>query len=141
LDAPISGSSEQTRRGEVTVIVGGPREAFDACRDLFECCAAKTIYAGRSGSGAKMKLVSNLVLGLNRAALAEENIGTSVHFIPLHLHPYYRRRWNYRPADHPVATAEFERVMSLPIWPGMTDEHVGRVVDSLVSILEGARRA
>ena len=71
LDAPISGSSEQTRRGEVTAIVGGPREAFEACRDLFDCCAAKTIYAGPCGSGARMKLVSNLVLGLNRAALAE----------------------------------------------------------------------
>ena len=71
LDAPLSGSSEQTRRGEATAIVGGPREAFDACRDLFDCCAAKTIYAGPCGSGASMKLVSNLVLGLNRAALAE----------------------------------------------------------------------
>ena len=71
LDAPISGSSEQTRRGEVTTIVGGPREAFDACRDLVDCFSAKTIYAGPCGAGAKMKLVSNLVLGLNRAALAE----------------------------------------------------------------------
>lgn len=71
LDAPLSGSSEQTRRGEAIAIVGGSREAFDACGDLFERCAAKTIYAGPCGSGAKMKLVSNLVLGLNRAALAE----------------------------------------------------------------------
>jgi 3-hydroxyisobutyrate dehydrogenase-like beta-hydroxyacid dehydrogenase len=71
LDSPISGSSEQTRRGEVTTIVGGTREAFDACGDLFECWSAKTIYAGPCGSGSKMKLVSNLVLGLNRAALAE----------------------------------------------------------------------
>ena len=71
LDAPISGSSEQTRRGEVTAIVGGPDDVFEACRDLFDCCAAKTIYAGPCGSGARMKLVSNLVLGLNRAALAE----------------------------------------------------------------------
>lgn len=71
LDAPISGSSEQTRRGEATAIVGGPRAAFDACRDLFQCCVEKTIYAGQCGNGAKMKLVSNLVLGLNRAALAE----------------------------------------------------------------------
>ena len=71
LDAPISGSSEQTRRGEVTTIVGGPREAFDACRDLVDCFSVKTIYAGPCGAGAKMKLVSNLVLGLNRAALAE----------------------------------------------------------------------
>jgi len=71
LDAPISGSSEQTRRGEVTTIVGGEREAFDTCGDLWDCFSAKTIYAGPCGAGAKMKLVSNLVLGLNRAALAE----------------------------------------------------------------------
>ncbi len=71
LDAPISGSSEQTRRGEATAIVGGPPEALAACRDLFDCCVQQTIYAGPCGSGSRMKLVSNLVLGLNRAALAE----------------------------------------------------------------------
>ncbi len=71
LDAPLSGSSEQTRRGEATAIVGGSPEAFAACRDLFDCCARQTIYAGACGSGSRMKLVSNLVLGLNRAALAE----------------------------------------------------------------------
>jgi 3-hydroxyisobutyrate dehydrogenase-like beta-hydroxyacid dehydrogenase len=71
LDAPVSGSSEQTRRGEVATIVGGPREAYGACRDLFDCFSQGTFYAGPCGSGAKMKLVSNLVLGLNRAALAE----------------------------------------------------------------------
>ena len=71
LDAPVSGSSEQTRRGEVTTIVGGPREAFDACRELFDCFSQKAFYGGPCGSGAKMKLASNLVLGLNRAALAE----------------------------------------------------------------------
>jgi 3-hydroxyisobutyrate dehydrogenase-like beta-hydroxyacid dehydrogenase len=71
LDAPISGSSEQTRRREVTTIVGGPREAFEACRDVFDCFSRKTFHVGPCGSAAKMKLVSNLVLGLNRAALAE----------------------------------------------------------------------
>ena len=71
LDAPISGSSEQTRRGEVTTIVGGPREAFEACCDLFDCFSQRTFHVGPCGSGSKMKLVSNLVLGLNRAALAE----------------------------------------------------------------------
>ena len=82
-------------------------------------------------------------LTLDRAAvihaLREAGIGASVHFIPLHLHPYYRRRWGTRPEDHPVATREYDRVMSLPIWPGMDDADIGRVVDSLASILEGAR--
>jgi len=71
LEAPISGSSEQTRRGEVTVIASGPREVFETCRDLFDLFARKTLYAGGWGAAPKMKLVTNLVLGLNRAALAE----------------------------------------------------------------------
>ncbi|MFA7003894.1 MAG: NAD(P)-dependent oxidoreductase, partial [Verrucomicrobiia bacterium] len=71
LDAPISGSSEQTRRGEATVIVGGEREAFEACSDLWPVLGQKVFHVGPCGSAAKMKLVSNLVLGLNRVALAE----------------------------------------------------------------------
>jgi 3-hydroxyisobutyrate dehydrogenase-like beta-hydroxyacid dehydrogenase len=71
LDAPISGSSEQTRRGEATVMVGGEREAFEACNDLWPMLGANIYHVGASGSAAKMKLISNLVLGLNRAALAE----------------------------------------------------------------------
>jgi dTDP-4-amino-4,6-dideoxygalactose transaminase len=67
-------------------------------------------------------------------------IGTSVHFIPLHLHPYYRDRWGYRPDDFPVARREYERVISLPIWPGMTGADVDRVVDGLGAVLEAARR-
>jgi 3-hydroxyisobutyrate dehydrogenase-like beta-hydroxyacid dehydrogenase len=71
LDAPISGSSEQTRRGEATVMVGGGQKAFEACADLWPVLGGKVFHVGPSGAAAKMKLVSNLVLGLNRAALAE----------------------------------------------------------------------
>jgi 3-hydroxyisobutyrate dehydrogenase-like beta-hydroxyacid dehydrogenase len=82
LDTPISGSSEQTRRGEATVIVGGDWQAFEACADLWPVMGAKVFHVGACGSAAKMKLISNLVLGLNRAALAEglafaEGIGVS----------------------------------------------------------------
>ena len=73
------------------------------------------------------------------AALQEEGIGASVHFIPLHLHPYYQRTMGTGPSDHPVATAEYERVISLPIWPGMADDDVRRVVGSVTGILERAR--
>jgi 3-hydroxyisobutyrate dehydrogenase-like beta-hydroxyacid dehydrogenase len=71
LDATISGSSAQARRAEVTLLVGGPEDAFARCRDLFRCFARIAHHVGPCGSGAKMKLVTNLVLGLNRAALAE----------------------------------------------------------------------
>lgn len=71
LDAPISGSSAQTRRGEATVIVGGDRAAFDQCADLWPVLGGRVFHVGPCGSAARMKLVSNLVLGLNRAVLAE----------------------------------------------------------------------
>jgi len=71
LDAPVSGSSEQTRRREATIMVGGERNAFDACNDLWHVLGANIYHLGAIGSAAKMKLVSNLALGLNRAALAE----------------------------------------------------------------------
>jgi 3-hydroxyisobutyrate dehydrogenase-like beta-hydroxyacid dehydrogenase len=71
LEAPISGSSEQTRRGEATVMVGGERATFDACSDLWPQLGKTVCYVGQAGTAAKMKLVSNLILGLNRAALAE----------------------------------------------------------------------
>jgi dTDP-4-amino-4,6-dideoxygalactose transaminase len=74
------------------------------------------------------------------AALKDLGIGTSVHFIPLHLHPYYRRRWGYTAQDLPVASAEYERAISLPIWPGMAIADVERVVDSLGKVLTSARR-
>jgi 3-hydroxyisobutyrate dehydrogenase-like beta-hydroxyacid dehydrogenase len=71
LDAPISGSSRQTLEGQATVIVSGNRETFEACSDLWTVLGKRVFYVGECGNAANMKLVSNLVLGLNRAALAE----------------------------------------------------------------------
>ncbi|MBX7210730.1 MAG: NAD(P)-dependent oxidoreductase [Verrucomicrobiaceae bacterium] len=71
LDATVSGSSVQVADGSAVLMVGGDRVAFAACSDLFAQLGAKTFHTGPCGSGAKVKLVTNLVLGLNRAALAE----------------------------------------------------------------------
>ena len=71
LDATISGSSAQLLQRDVLVMAGGDAEVFVRCRDLFDAFARETVHVGVCGSGAKMKLVTNLVLGLNRAALAE----------------------------------------------------------------------
>ena len=57
-------------------------------------------------------------------ALREKEIGTSVHFIPLHLHPYYRDKFGYKPGDFPNASAVFERIISFPIYPKMTEADV-----------------
>jgi 3-hydroxyisobutyrate dehydrogenase-like beta-hydroxyacid dehydrogenase len=71
LEAPFSGSSEQLRNRQATALIAGEQSAFDKCGDLWDRLAATTFYLGAWGNAAKMKLVTNLVLGLNRAALAE----------------------------------------------------------------------
>jgi perosamine synthetase len=84
------------------------------------------------------------VLVIDRAAVIERlsraGIATSVHFIPLHLHPYYQREFGYRPGDFPNSERLFERSISLPIWPGMTVAQVSRVTSTLLEILDAARR-
>ncbi|MEK6227675.1 MAG: DegT/DnrJ/EryC1/StrS family aminotransferase [Chloroflexota bacterium] len=61
--------------------------------------------------------------------LGRNGIGTSVHFIPLHMHPYYRDLYGYSPDDFPVARDLFERSVSLPIFSRMSDEDVCRVIE------------
>lgn len=69
------------------------------------------------------------------AALAERGIGTSVHYIPLHLHPYWRDTYGLRAADFPAATQAFERCVSLPLYTRMTDADVDRVVSDVAALL------
>jgi len=61
-------------------------------------------------------------------ALRAENIGVNVHYIPVHLHPYYRERFAYRGGEFPVAEAAYESLISLPMFHGMSDEDVEDVV-------------
>lgn len=68
-------------------------------------------------------------------ALTEAQIGTSVHFIPLHLHPFYRTTYGLKPHDFPVALRAYERAISLPIYPGMTDEDVEDVIAAVKRII------
>ena len=73
-------------------------------------------------------------------ALREKEIGTSVHFIPLHLHPYYRDRFGYKPEDFPSASEVFERIVSLPIYPGMTEANVRDVIVAVRKLVQQYRR-
>ena len=68
--------------------------------------------------------------------LARANIGTSVHFIPLHLHPFYRETCQLVPGDFPVALDIYQRVISLPIYPGMSDDDVEDVIAAIGRIIE-----
>ena len=71
IDATVAGSSEQARRGEATVIIGGSEADVRRAEIVLAAWSDKRFHVGPAGSGARLKLVVNLVLGLNRAALAE----------------------------------------------------------------------
>jgi perosamine synthetase len=63
--------------------------------------------------------------------LRRKGIGVNVHYIPVHLHPYYRRKFGYGPGLCPVAEDAYEAILSLPIFPEMSDEDVKRVVEAI----------
>ena len=78
-------------------------------------------------------------LGIKRDAfiteLKKKNIGASVHFIPIHLHSYYRHRYGFRPEQFPVAQREFERMLSLPLSPAHSDEDIEDVIQAVSEIV------
>jgi len=72
--------------------------------------------------------------------LAALNIGTSVHFIPVHQMTYYRDRYGFRPDDFPIASAQFERLISLPLSARMSDQDVDDVVAAVTEVAAAALR-
>jgi perosamine synthetase len=83
-------------------------------------------------------------LSIGRDQFIEElrarNIGTSVHFIPLHLHPYYQRAWGYRAGDFPGAEAAFANAVSLPLYPAMRESDVDDVLEAVWDVARRYRR-
>jgi dTDP-4-amino-4,6-dideoxygalactose transaminase len=67
--------------------------------------------------------------------MSERGIGCSVHFIPLHIQPYWRNRYDLRPEDFPNALAAYERCVSLPLYTKMTDADQTRVIEAAHAIL------
>jgi perosamine synthetase len=89
-------------------------------------------------------------LNIDRAAVIDElkqaGITTSVHWLPLHMHPYYREKYGYVPNDLPVAASLYPEIITLPLFPDMTEEQVSYVSHTLKSVLArhlkyGLRRA
>lgn len=89
-------------------------------------------------------LINRAALGIHRDQVIEElrarRIGTAVHFIPLNLQPYYQRSFGYRRGDFPVAEEYFDRCISLPIYPAMTDGDVNRVLEALDDVAHKFQR-
>jgi dTDP-4-amino-4,6-dideoxygalactose transaminase len=66
--------------------------------------------------------------------LTARNIGTSVHFIPIHLHPFYRQKYCYRPEQFPVAYGNYQRMLSLPLHPLLTNRDVADVIGAVCDV-------
>jgi dTDP-4-amino-4,6-dideoxygalactose transaminase len=66
--------------------------------------------------------------------LTARDIGTSVHFLPLHLHPFYRQKYGYLPHTFPVAYGTYQRMLSLPLHPGLGDEDVADVISAVLDV-------
>lgn len=72
--------------------------------------------------------------------LKKEQIGTSVHFIPVPMHPYYRDTFNYQKGDFPQAETTFERIISLPLYPKMSKQDTEDVIEAVKGIVERFRK-
>ncbi|MDQ1852316.1 DegT/DnrJ/EryC1/StrS family aminotransferase [Bacillus stercoris] len=68
----------------------------------------------------------------------EYNIGTSVHFIPVHIHPYYQKQFGFKESDFPNAMNYYKRTLSLPLYPSMSDDDVHDVIEAVRDIVKGA---
>jgi dTDP-4-amino-4,6-dideoxygalactose transaminase len=78
-------------------------------------------------------------IGLSRKNVMEilkgRAIGTQVHYIPVHLQPFYRRSFGYGPGDLPIAESYYERALSIPLYPAMSEEQASQVVDGVREVL------
>lgn len=124
------------------------RQIFEAYNAGFRALEELELPVERPGVESALHLYVvrlNLdLLTIDRARFIEElkarNIGTSVHFIPVHQHSYYRERYGYAPDAYPVAAREFERIVSLPLNPRMTDGDVADVIEAVEAVLRAGRR-
>jgi len=74
------------------------------------------------------------------AELRQNNIAASVHFIPIHLHRYFAEAYGYKPQDFPIAWREYQRLISLPIYPAMTVSDVQDVIDAVRKVFAKHRK-
>ena len=132
--AQLSRTDEMVKRR--SAIAEAYSSAFSELQEL-EC---PTVPDGVQTAWHLYPLRLNLdALSIDRGTFIREltarGIGTSVHFIPLHLHSYYTNMYGYRPDDYPIATAQFHREISLPIYSAMTHSDVQRVIDAIADVV------
>ncbi len=116
----------------------------EALKDL-DLITLHTIKSDRESSWHLFPVKLNLeMITKNRAQIIEElknkNVGVGVHFMPVHQHLYYSETFKLDDKNYPIASATFPRLMSLPIYPGMTDASIEKVISVLVDVLNKYRK-
>jgi dTDP-4-amino-4,6-dideoxygalactose transaminase len=116
-------------------------EAFSQCEEI----QTPTVLADRESAWHLYVLrlhLDRLTIGRSEIVdrLKRRGVGTSVHFIPLHMHPYYRDAYHYCHESFPVALREYYRSFSLPIYPGMSLDQVAYVIEQVSEVVKEARR-
>jgi perosamine synthetase len=116
-------------------------DAFSQCEEV----ETPTVLGDRESAWHLYVLRLNLErLRIGRSEVVEQlkerGVGTSVHFIPLHIHPYYRDSYRYRDESFPIALREYYRSFSLPIYPGMSLEQVAFVIEQVIGVVKNGRR-
>ena len=139
-----------TRRRAIAARYSTAFGGHDALETPADCPAADADGASRHAWHLYSLRLNLDALAIDRAGFVDElkrrRIGASVHFIPLHVHPYYRDLYGYRPQDFPVAYREYLREVSLPLYSRMSDGDVEDVIAAVLDICRqrpsgGARRS
>ncbi len=68
-------------------------------------------------------------------SLRDQGIGVNVHYVPVHLHPFYQERFGCAPGDCPVAESAYEHIISLPLFPSMSDGDAADVIEAVLRVL------
>jgi perosamine synthetase len=116
-------------------------DAFSQCEEV----ETPTVLADRESAWHLYVLrlhLDRLTIGRSEVVerLKQRGVGTSVHFIPLHMHPYYRDAYHYCDESFPVALSEYYRSFSLPIFPGMSQEQISYVIEQVSEVIKEGRR-
>jgi dTDP-4-amino-4,6-dideoxygalactose transaminase len=115
------------------------REIVETYNRSFSGCGELILPGVREGVDPSWHLYVIRLRSLDRLgffnALRGAGLGVNVHYIPVHLQPYYRERFGYAQGDFPASEAYYEKALTLPLYPDMADGDVERVVDTALTTL------
>ena len=120
---------------KLDAFVARRRAIARAYTQAFQVEPAVDVLSQNPDANSSFHIFVILARGVDRAALfkalRERSIGVNVHYIPVHLQPYYRDKYGYSPGDYPLAEEYYRHAITIPLYPAMTDDEVARVINSV----------